>query len=176
MGSIQKSNKKKNKKNKANYKGLAPLYSDRLLLWLLKTIFQIPLFLMFYIFFISKVNIEDTVLENIIEICYIFVFLIVSDIVAYIIAIGLDKYLIHHWGYLTRDHNRRHIVGFLTEYMIYVSLRTISYAIGLVWILTRQFYFLLPSPWANYGFLLAWVIVSLGSKLIAMFASFIILS
>lgn len=175
MGSIQKS-KNKTKKSKASYKGLAPLYSDRLLLWILKTIFQIPIFIMFYVFFISQVNVDDTLLEKLIEVCYIFVFLIVSDIIAYIIATGLDKYLIHRWGYLTRDRNGRHVIAFLTEYLIYIALRTISYAIGLIWILTRQFYFSLPSPWADYGFFFAWVIVSLSSKLIAMFTSFIILS
>lgn len=177
MGSIQKANVKSQGQGQSRvYKGLAPLYLDRILFWLLKTVFQIPIFIMFYIFFISKVNISDTLMDQIVEVAYIFVFLVVSDILAYIIASGLNKYLIHRWGYLTHNKNRRHFIAFLTEYIIYVGLRTLSYAIGLIWTLTRQFYFGLPMPWNDYAFLLAWILISLGSKFIAMLAGFIILS
>ena len=177
MGSIQKASGKSQGQNQTRtYKGLAPLYLDRLLLWLLKTVFQIPIFFLFYVFFISKVNIDDTLMQQITEIGYIFIFLIVSDIIAYIIAMGIDKFLIHRWGYLTHDKNRRHLFAFLTEYVIYISLRTLSYAFGLIWILTRQFYFNLPMPANEYAFLFAWIVVSLGAKFIAMLSSFIILS
>lgn len=176
MGSIQKASKKERNQGSRTYKGLAPLYMDRLLLWFLKTVFQIPIFMMFYIFFITKINIDDTLLEQLTQAGYIFVFLIVSDIIAYIIAMGIDKYLIHRWGYLTHDKNRRHFFAFLTEYVIYISLRTISYAVGLIWFLTQQFYFGLPIPANEYAFLFAWIVVSLGAKFISMLSSFIILS
>jgi len=174
MGSIQtKREGEKRKKDQGKYKGHAPLFADKMLLWTLKVIFQVPLFFMFYVLFINDININDELLEIITELVYIFFFLILSDSIAYLIAYSLDKYLIHKWGYLMNPNKKKHKAMWVTEYTLYISFRTISYAFGIIWMISGYLFVYLDYPLSNYSFIFAWIIVSFGSKLAATFISYI---
>lgn len=157
---------KKSKLNR-NYKGKAPYKSDNILFWFCKMFSQVIIFLIIYYCNIS--NIQEKYNNNyIIEILYVCLWLIISDLFAWLIAAGARLAYNYGMDYIGNERkknlnkNRK-----VWEYLIYTICRSLSYVFGLVQFLTSFFYPSMPFLWGFFAFLTAWVIISFISRIIS---------
>jgi len=141
--------------------------------YIIKMILQVIIFLMFYGWLILPQRETWFATAPVFTLFYrismpelggVFILLIISDAIARLFCWVI--LLIYAWsrGYIipSKSHKPVYVRPYI-EYLIYVFLRALFYATGFIWILTASLY---PTTGAS-AFLLAWILISLGSRAIA---------
>ncbi|MHA1251743.1 MAG: hypothetical protein ACTSRP_17265 [Candidatus Helarchaeota archaeon] len=156
----------KRRKKKSQYKGNAPINSDNLLFTFSKMIIQVTIFTIVYTIFIN--DIKNTTNNNLaLEFLIIFTWLITSDLIASFLAITIKIYYNYKMGYLNSGKRRVNYNRKIIEYIIYTSSRAICYAIGLTPALSNLLYPHMPILWGLFAYFIAWLIISLSSRVFA---------
>lgn len=147
------------------YKGKVPLKIDLLLFSLFKMLFAFMYFFIIYVLFIGFVrNNPNYSLAS--EMVYIFIVMIVSDVLGRITASLLDTYFINHWGYLRNYRRHRALLLSVIEYVIYTILRVIFLVFNFTFALTN---FLMNNYGMTYlfAFFIAWVLSGMIARVTA---------
>ena len=174
MGKVQSQRQLRSQPHEKSFKK-API-GDRILgtvaKMLVKIALQVLIFLILYALFIIPYREEWFATAMTIDIFWrvsmpelggIFILLIISDGIARLICWIIV--LIYAWykSYVLPSKGHKFQYRGYLEYVIYVFLRALCYATGFLWILTALLY---PTS-GGAAFLLAWLMISLGSKAIA---------
>jgi len=145
------------------YKGKAPFRSDRIIAWWSKLLFQLLIYSIIYTIFIPGVRAKYN--NFFIEFLFVFFWLISSDILAYAFANLIKMAFNYYKGYFStekkrgKNYNRKGI-----EYLLYTSIRCLSYVSGLTPLLTAFLYSLMPFLWGFFAYLLVWLLIFIASK------------
>jgi len=144
------------------YNGQAPYRIDKFLYWILKMIFQVIVFSLIYNNFINMIQ-EQYGNNIILEIVFVIFWIIISDIFAHIIALMIEILFDKYKSYFRPKKSKKNVSRKAWEYLIYTVIRALSYSIGFIQILTT-----ILSPFVfQFSIVLAWIIVSLFSKITA---------
>jgi len=150
---------------KKQYKGRVPLRIDSLLFSIFKMIFAFGFFFLIYILFINLVRNNPTY-SIMSEMMYIFIVMIISDILGRIVASEIDTLFMHRWGYIRNNKSHHALVFGVIDYALYTALRTVFLMLNFTFTLTNILII-------NYGiiyviaFFLAWILTSFIARCIA---------
>lgn len=153
-----------------DYKGRSPFLSDRFIEWIVKMIFQAIIFVAFYTYEIGSIRRSfrgDPIGGTIAELLMILKYLLLSDIIAHFggwLAKWLYLKATRHTGSKKKNNNWGR---WIWEYLIYIGLRGLFYLIQAVAILNT----LLNPFFSVLSYLLAWILVSILSILLAKIAA-----
>lgn len=152
------------------YKGKAPFNLDQFLKWILKMILQVIIFSAIYFFNIEAIR-EEYNYNPIMEFLVIISWLFFTDFIVAITVWIIKKIVLYKLDYLSSDKKNNNAGLWLWEYIIYSSIRAFCYIILLTVLLTSLFATVMPE---FFAFILAWITVSLSSRLIARAGSILI--
>lgn len=152
------------------HSGKAPLNSDNYLKIAVRTILQVIIFTLIYTFNIQRIR-EATDYVFVIEIVIIFGWMILSDIIAR--ACGLIAKIMYNYkrGYVPNDSQDINYNRKLYEYILYFGLRSAFYAFGVTSTFSNYLYSYIPYMWGFIAYFLAWLIISLLCRVIAIISS-----
>src|SRR4030042_1820565 len=158
---------KSEKEFKHQFKGHAPEKIDRVTLYLLKSLFQVPIFVLMYVLVVYNLSFENPTYGFFMVIFLIIVIIIISDAISYAIAFWINKDFIHRWGYLLSPTQRKEQLRGGIRYAFYILLRALAFVFALVWLLSAVLF----KYFFGWSFLVAWVIISLVCKALATFVT-----
>lgn len=145
------------------YKGKAPFSLDQFLKWILKMILQVIIFSAIYYFNIESVR-EEYNYNPVMEFFVIISWLFFTDFIVAISVWIIKMIVLYKLDYLASNKKNNNAGLWLWEYIIYSSIRAFCYLVLLTVFLTSLFATVMPEIFA---FVLAWITVSLSSRLIA---------
>lgn len=149
------------------YKGKPPFAADRFLKWVLKMILQVIIFSAIYFFNIDAIRIQydyNPVMEFLVIISWLFF----TDFVVAILVWVIKTVVLYYSNYIPSNKKNNNAGLWLWEYLIYSAIRAICYVIFLIALLTALFATAMPEVLA---FVLAWITISICSRLIARISS-----
>lgn len=145
------------------YKGKPPFGWDRFFKWFLKMIFQVLIFS--WIYYTNIESIRNEYNHNpVMELLAIISWIVLTDIIVSILVWVIKTIVLHYLKYLPSNKKKNNASLWLWEYIIYTVLRALCYVILLISLLVILYSSFMPE-WL--AFVLAWVTVSVGSRLIA---------
>lgn len=145
------------------YKGKPPFGWDRYFKWFLKMIFQVLIFSWIYYTNIESIRKEYNN-NPVMELIAIISWIILTDIIVSITVYVIKMIVLHYLKYLPSAKKNNNAGLWLWEYIIYTGLRGVCYVILLISLITIIYSNFMPE-WL--AFIVAWVSVSIASRLIA---------
>jgi hypothetical protein len=146
----------------------------RFFIWLIKS--TIHSFIFYYVFYLVNLPAIEAQYDGInfylVLIAYVAVWTFLSDLISNLLFV-LPILLFYYFGRYTRGHKRRNWGVWLWEYIIYLLLRVIVFALMLTQLLTWFLTLFIPY---DFAFVLSWIIVSLVTIYVAKFLARIIIS
>lgn len=152
------------------YKGKAPFSLDQFLKWILKMILQVIIFSAIYYFNIESVR-EEYNYNPVMEFFVIISWLFFTDFIVAISVWIIKMIVLYKLDYLASNKKNNNAGLWLWEYIIYSLIRAFCYLVLLTLFLTSLFATVMPEIFA---FVLAWITVSLSSRLLAKVGSILI--
>lgn len=149
------------------YKGKPPFAADRFLKWILKMILQVIIFSAIYFFNIDAIRREydyNPVMEFLLIISWLFF----TDFVVSVLIWIIKTVVLYKLDYIPSNKKNNNAGLWLWEYLIYSGIRAFCYLMFLISLLTALFAAAMPEVLA---FILAWIAISICSRLIAKISS-----
>ncbi|MFX0023766.1 MAG: hypothetical protein ACFE9S_15675 [Candidatus Hermodarchaeota archaeon] len=150
------------------YKGVAPLRIDIILSWIVKLILQVLIFTIIYTISIDKIR-ESSNNNLGIEMLFVFIILIGSDIFAYFLSMAIKIIFNNKMRYIPSrkkkglNYNRKVI-----EYTLYTLFRCLCYIIGFTSILVLTLNLYMP---IFFAYFLTWIFIFIFCKIPAVIIS-----
>ena len=153
------------------YVGTPPLKVDLMIFWFFKMLFQLCIFWLIY--FLSINTIRETYNQNyIMEILYTLLWLFISDILASVCAFIIKAIFLKKKDYIgTQKSHKYNMNRLIWQYFLYCIFRSLGYVFGITAMLSVFFLSYVPIWYGFWAFLLAWMIISIISKILAFFFS-----